>query len=400
MGQNAAFLSIFRAALQHRPLPDTMDEPWPEVLEIADRQHVYAIISEKLAELPGFCASVHYERALQKSVRYTLNQEKCEAQFLHLCGAMRAAGLHPLVMKGMACRVAYGDLGRLRPSGDEDMLIAPEEFPDAWQVLKSNGYQPAVRAKPTNVEQVHHVLFQHENGHVVELHVRPIGAEPEYLRQMDQYFDDAHKRAVTMVYKGVEFYTLCPTDHYLLLVFHMAKHFYSSGFGIRPLADMAVYYTRYSQEIQLADVYAALDGCRLMPLYRDLVHVANEELGFGLPVPGDAVCPERLLEHMLEGGVLGARDTTTWVSSLVVSAEVANGRRLGPTIWRLLFPSRSWALQVHPEYAGKPLKWLLYYPQRWLKGVRAMLGPGRTTPIRSLQRAQDRLELLHLYGME
>ena len=400
MEQNAAFLSVFRAALHRLPLAEIADELWPAVLEIADRQHVYALISEKLANLAAFCDSVHYERALQKSVRYTLVQENREAQFLHLYMAMREAGLHPLVMKGMVCRVAYGDLGRLRPSGDEDLLISAAEFWDAWQVLESNGYQPMSKAKPTNAELVHHVAFQHESGYAIELHVRPIGTEPAHLQRMDQYFDDAHKRAVTMAYKGVELHTPCPTDHYLLLIFHMAKHFYSLGFGIRPLADMAVYYTQYAREIQLADVYAALDACRLMPLYRDLVDIANGQLGFDLPVPGDAVCPDRLLAHMLDGGVLGARDTTTLVSSLMVNSKVSSGHRFGKSVWRVVFPSRERVLRAHPEYAGRPLKWLLYYPQRWMKGIRALLGPRRTTPIRSLQSAQNRLELLHLYGME
>lgn len=400
MEQNAAFLSVFRAALHRLPLAEIADELWPAVLEIADRQHVYALISEKLANLAAFCDSVHYERVLQKSVRYTLVQENREAQFLHLYMAMRKAGLHPLVMKGMVCRVAYGDLGRLRPSGDEDLLISAAEFWDAWQVLESNGYQPMSKAKPTNAELVHHVAFQHESGYAIELHVRPIGTEPTHLQRMDQYFDDAHKRAVTMAYKGVELHTLCPTDHYLLLIFHMAKHFYSLGFGIRPLADMAVYYTQYAREIQLADVYAALDACRLMPLYRDLVDIANGQLGFDLPVPGDAVCPDRLLAHMLDGGVLGARDTTTLVSSLMVNSKVSSGHRFGKSVWRVVFPSRERVLRAHPEYAGKPLKWLLHYPQRWMKGIRTMLGPRRTTPIRSLRSAHERLELLHLYGME
>lgn len=400
MEHNAAFLSVFRAALHRLPLPEIADELWPAVLEIADRQHVYAIISEKLAELPEFCNSVHYERALQKSVRYTLVQEKREAQFLHLYMAMCEAGLRPLVMKGMVCRMSYGELGRSRPSGDEDLLISSEKFLDAWQVLESNGYSPDVHDKPANVEQVHHVLFQHENGYVVELHVRPIGVELAQLRRMDRYFDDAHKRAVTTEYKDVKLHTLCPTDHYLLLIFHIARHFYSLGFGIRPLADMAMYYMRYSQEIQLADVYDALEECRLMPLYQDLVHVANEQLGFQLPLPGDAVCPERLLAHMLDGGVLGARDTTTWFSSRMVNTDVAAGHRLGATVWRLVFPSRKWVLQTHPECVGKPLKWLLVYPKRWMNGIRALFGPERTTPIQSLQSAQNRMELLRLYGME
>ena len=400
MEQNAAFLSIFRAALHRLPLPQIADKLWPAVLEIADRQHVYAIITEKLAELPGFCDSGYYERALQKSVRYTLIQEKREAQFLHLYMAMCEAGLHPLVMKGLVCRATYGELGRLRPSGDEDLLISSESFLDAWQVLESNGYQPSAQCKPAEVERVHHVAFQHKNGYAIELHVRPIGTEPAHLRRMDQYFDDAHKQAVTLAYKGVALHTLCPTDHYLLLIFHMAKHFYSLGFGIRPLADMAMYYTQYSQEIQLADVYAALKACCLMPLYQDLVHIANEQLGFELPLPGDAVYPERMLAHMLDGGAMGVRDTTTLVSSLMVNTDISTGHSIGATVWRLVFPSKEWALRARPEYTGKPLKWLLYYPQRWMRGICALLGPRRTTPIRSLQSAQNRLELLRLYGME
>lgn len=397
MEKQMAFLAVFRSALQHKIVPEIAQEYWADVLEIADRQHVYALIGEKLSEIPTFSASDTYEQVLRKSVRYTLEQEKREAQFLLLYRAMKEKGLHPLVMKGLACRAAYGTLGRLRPSGDEDLLIAPEEFWNAWQVLEDNGYHPTAKEKPRDVEQVHHVLFRSEQGYIIELHVRPIGLEPPFLQRMDRCFDGAHSRAVTMEWKGEALYTLCPVDHYLLLIFHMAKHFCSLGFGIRPLADMAVHYTQYANAIQLDEVYAALDDCGLMPLYSDLVHIANEHLGFSLPERDKTVAPEKLLEHMLDGGVLGGRNAAGLVSSVVVSGSMSEDHHLGKTLWHMVFPAREKLLQVHPEYAGKPLKWLIHYPRRWFRGMRAMMQGA--TPIRTLRCSRERLKMLRRYGI-
>lgn len=399
MNQQTAFMTVFGAALQRQPLPDIAAELWPDILEIADRQHVYALVSSKLAELPAFCASEHYERGLQKAVRHTLEQEKRDAQFLRLYKALKAKGLHPLAMKGLVCRAAYGELGSLRPSGDEDLMISPAEFWQAWQVLEECAYQPSAKEKPTCVERIHHVGFRNDGGHMVELHVHPIGVENSFLQRMDQCFDGAFSRATVLKWKGADVDTLCPTDHYLLLIFHLAKHFCSMGFGVRPLADIAVYSTRYAGEIRMEEVYAALEACRLMQLYRDLVYIANKQLGFCLPEAGEPLCPESLVAHMLDGGVLGPRNSTGLVTSVMVMSSFKEEHRFGKALWHVVCPSRKELLRVHPEYAGKPIQWLLHYPRRWMRGFRTMLGPGRTSPVRSLQSSRERLELLQRYGI-
>lgn len=397
MDQKTAFIAVFCSALQQRPMPMIPMELWADVLAMADRQHVYAMISEKMAEMPVFCAWEQYERVLQKAVRYTLTQEKREARLLWLLGKMQEAGLHPLVMKGMACRAAYGETGRLRPSGDEDLLISSREFSAAWNVLEACGYKAVAKAKPAHAEEVHHVLFEDENGNMLELHVRPIGLGNAVFRQMDAYFDGAHGRAVPMMWKGRTVFTLCPTDHYLLLIFHLVKHFYSLGFGIRPLADLAVYYTRYAGEIRQEEVYTALEACHLMPLYRDLVFIANRYLGFSLPEKGSALCPEELLAFMLDGGVLGKRNSTAVVASVMTNSSIEADHHPVKALWRMVFPPRENLLQAHPAYADLPLKWLLLYPRRWIRGAKMMLG--KTTPLRSLKSSRERLQFLRRYGM-
>lgn len=400
MDGKTAFLTVFRFALQHQPLPEIPEATWPEVLEMADRQHVYALIGDKMAEIPAFCESAFYEQVLKKAVRHTFDQEKRDAQFLRLYKAMKKSGLHPLVMKGLACRAAYETQGMLRPSGDEDLLISSREFQAAWKALEEMGYHAAIKDRPPDTEQVHHVLFQNENNYTIELHVRPVGVGNAFFKRMDRYLDDAHNRAVRMAWKGEEISTLCPTDHYLLLIFHMAKHLCGLGIGIRLVADMAVYYTRHVDEIQQEVVQAALDTCGLTLLYCDLVYIANHHLGFSLPETQAAVCPDQLLAHMLDGGVLGPRNTTGLVTSAVVQYSFANHHRPGKTLWRVIFPSRAQVLQHDPASQDKPLRRMMYYPKRWARGARILFHRNSASPLRSLQSTRERMHLLKRYGIE
>ena len=102
---------------------------------------------------------------------------------------------------------------------------------------------------------------------------------------------------------------------------------------------------------------------------------------------------------MLDGGVLGPRNSTGLVTSVMVMSSFKEEHRFGKALWHVVFPSRKELLRVHPEYAGKPIRWLLHYPRRWMRGFRTMLGPGRTSPVRSLQSSRERLELLQRYGI-
>lgn len=399
MDMETAFVSILCCALQGRPLIPVEEGLFASLLDRADQQHLFGMISEKLAEDPIFCSSALFERALQKNVRHTMEQKRRDTAFFKLYRAMEEKGLQPLVMKGMACRKAYGELGRLRPSGDEDLLVRPQDFEKARQVLLAEGYETGKGLKTIASEMVHHVVFQKNGGYTVELHVRPMGLETPFLRQMDRYFDDAFTRAVSFEYQGHRLYTLSPTDHYLLLIFHAAKHFMGQGFGIRLLADVAMFCQYYGRDICLADVEKALKACHLYPFYSDMVHLANRELGFSLPEAGKTVCPDVLRKEILKSGVFGEKSAISSLASIATRANIRH-KKAWKALWHMLFPARETVLIAHPEWKDKPLKRWMHYPKRWGQAARLVLFKGQASPLQSLRLSRERLQLMKRYGMQ
>lgn len=395
-----AFATVLRCALQEEKLPAVDESLWQPLLELAHAQHLFSIISEKLAELPAFCASALYDAALRRNVQHSMQQSQKDAAFFGLYRAMEEAGLRPLVLKGPVCRQAYGTLGNLRPSGDEDLMVPPADFARAWQVLEEQGYIPLKKLQDVDANTVHHELFHHESGHRIELHVHPIGVINSVLQRMDAYFDNAFERAVSVELPGSRVYTLCPTDHYLLLIFHAAKHFCGGGFGIRLLTDVAMFYRSQAKEIDMARVEEAMCACRLEGLYADMVYLANEKLGFALPEPGKTVCPQVLLDHMLESGVFGESNMTAALANTVTFSSIRHGSGTGKAFWKLVFPPKNQVELLHPELRNRPLKLLLYYPKRWLKATRMVLGVRGTSPVRSLVDSHKRLKLLKRYGIQ
>ena len=400
MDVKTAFAIVLRCALQEEMLPEMDEALWQPVLEMAREQHLFGIISEKLAELPAFCASALYDAALRRNVQHSMRQSQKDAAFFGLYRAMEEVGLRPLVLKGPVCRQAYGMLGNLRPSGDEDLMVPPADFARAWQVLEEQGYVPLKKIQDVDANTVHHELFHHENGHRIELHVHPIGVINSVLQRMDAYFDDAFERAVPVELPGGRVYTLCPTDHYLLLIFHAAKHFCGSGFGIRLLTDVVMFHRSQAKEIDMARVEEAIRACRLEGLYADMVHLANEKLGFALPELGKTVCPQVLLDHMLESGVFGESNMTAALANNVTFSSIRHGSGTGKAFWKLVFPPKNQVELLHPELRNRPLKLLLYYPKRWLKATRMVLGVRGTSPVRSLMDSHKRLKLLKRYGIQ
>ena len=122
-----------------RPLAE---EEWKELFRLAQEQHVLPIVVESIYGSNAFQSQPDSwrQQVIQKSIRITMGQTVRTSAFLELFEKMEQAGLHPLVMKGLACRVLYPSPDS-RPSSDEDLLVSPEEFSQAADFLKTQGFE-------------------------------------------------------------------------------------------------------------------------------------------------------------------------------------------------------------------------------------------------------------------
>ncbi len=171
-----------------------------------------------------------------------------------LQGALLAAGIRPLVLKGPAFSIAaYGRLG-LRHNRDLDLLIEKAELATACRVLAARGYgriEPAATASPVDLARWERrqkdMVFQHAGGQIIELHWR-LFDNPHLLPL-------PHPRdwlPVTLT-PNFAFETLPLALHLLFACIHGAHHAWSrlkwladvaAIFAQMPAAELAVFYER------------------------------------------------------------------------------------------------------------------------------------------------------------
>ena len=146
-------------------------------------------------------------------------------------GALEAAGIGSVLLKGAAIATWLYDDGAPRPYGDADVLVAPSDFDGAEAVLQGLGFR-LTRPGLSAVEEVGHARNWVRGRDVVDLHHRlwGVGAEPE--------------RAWPLLTAGTERLSLGGGTVAVLgppaRALHVALHAVQTGVGVaKPLDDLA-----------------------------------------------------------------------------------------------------------------------------------------------------------------
>jgi hypothetical protein len=201
--------------------------------------------------------------------------------------ALGPAGVSPLLLKGAAlARLIYPDPA-LRPMGDIDLLVAPDEIDRAGVVLAERGFvappQPHSRAAAK-----HRVFTRESNGVTVnvELHFRlesPNGKAESDPRTEWSRFDAS---ARPLVIGGRTARALGPTDGLRHLVRHLRAHVdVFTPLRLVWICDIVAFAERFVEEIDWAafrqadpDVVRVLG---LLDVVSPLAAAARERVGLG-----------------------------------------------------------------------------------------------------------------------
>ena len=104
-------------------------QDWAALFQLAQAHHVLPMIFEAVYACPA--ASSADAQLMQLAKRQTMQSVMRQAmktgEFLALMKHLQAAGVTPCVVKGIVCRSLYPHPDH-RISGDEDVLISPEQF--------------------------------------------------------------------------------------------------------------------------------------------------------------------------------------------------------------------------------------------------------------------------------
>lgn len=389
------FLHIAKAAVSGGELP-TEAVDWPAIFTLANQQKLLPILFEAVRKTPAAGENAPLFAAIkQQVIGQVLNQTVRSAEFTDLYGKLRAAGLHPVVVKGQLCSRLY-PLRDHRISADDDLFIPEGEFFACHETLLANGLTTDTPADelPTADE----VSYTKKDSPLyIELH-----------RHLFDSAEDAHDE-LNHFFVGIApvevdgFLTMPPHEHLLYLVLHAYKHFVRSGIGLRQFCDIGLWVRAYHDRIDWQRLHDQCASVHAATFAAAAFRIARTHLGidFDLPAPwNNDVDAEPLLHDALCGGVYGSNDLTRLHSSTVTLNAVKasrTGEKSG--VLRTVFPKREYLERRYPYLKKRP--YLL--PVAWVQRMVHYAGEKRSgadnSASGSIKLARERIELMKLYDI-
>lgn len=402
------FLNSLEAALRGaslEPQPELTEAEWAQMMTMAQSHHVLPMVFEAVFRLPGIENAPFFPSVKQQVRRQVMLQVLKTNEFLTLNRDLRAAGVRPLVVKGIICRNLYPNPD-LRQSGDEDLLIPPEQFPACHAALAACGMEPADPG--VDFEQAYEIPYGKPGSPLyLELHRYLFPPDSEAYGNLNRFFENA--QVCEEVIQGEPILTLAPTEHLFYLICHAFKHFLHSGFGIRQVCDIIMFARHDGNRI---DWERILENCRQIRAERftaALLRIGQLYLGFN---PEAACLPacwldiqvdeKPMLEDLLNSGVFGDAELSRKHSSTITLTAVADqnrgrGKRSG--ILKSLFPSAGALEKRYPYLKKYPFLLPVAWGARIVHYGSEIRSSRNNTAAGAVKIGTRRVELLKQYGI-
>lgn len=377
------FLEALKASLRKEQV--NWEEPmpvsdWLLLFRMAEVHHILPLIYEAVFRCPaalmledGVLAPFH-----EKTKRYVYTQVMKTNEFHMLSNYLAKKGMQPLVVKGIMCRNMYPEPD-YRLSSDEDLLIPEHEFAKYHETLLAYGLELAEPEK--DIWNAYEVPYVNPGRHLyIELHKHLFPPDSEAFGDLNLFFKNVHKDAITEVNSGQPIRSLCYTDHMFYLICHAYKHFLHSGFGIRQVCDIVMFANHYKGQIDWSKVYEQCTAISAVYFTIALFAIADNYLGFpradfDLSSEWDEIDIDEtdLLQDLLSSGIYGATDGSRIHSSnITLNAVIADkkGKTNHRGLLKTIFPpakrlkSRYTYLKRYPVLL--PIAWFdrLYHYRR------------------------------------
>lgn len=220
------------------------DVNWEYLLELAGRQGVKPLLYQSLQST---CPQAVPKRILQQLQNYfhanTIYSLFLTKELLFLLDFLDSKGIPAIPYKGpVLAASAYGKLS-LRQCGDLDILVEPQNFLKAKNLLIDQGYQPV---KPscflTEAQEIAYLqdrgeysLMRIDSKVFVDLHQR-ITAKHFFLFPLDFEFLWERRQVVSLARSKVV--NFCTEDLLIILCIHGSKHLWERLGWICDIAEL------------------------------------------------------------------------------------------------------------------------------------------------------------------
>ena len=404
------FLEILKAALSGQtPVidRDIPPEEWHELFQMARIHSLLPLFYEAVYDIPSVRREPELLASVKQGVRQlVIMQAMKTAEFLELNRHLQAAGIRPLVVKGIICRNLY-HMPDHRPSGDEDVLIPPEQFQQCHQAMLEFGMHTGELPEDSRSYEIPY----HKAGSplYIEMHRHLFPPDSSAYGDMNRFFEDVHQRSVAEELPEGTVYTLEPTDHLFYLICHAFKHFLHSGFGIRQVCDIVLYANKYGSRVDWTRILENCRAIRAENFAAALFRIGSNYLVFD---PDQASYPDiwrqipvnelPMLEDLLCGGLYGDASMSRKHSSSITLDAVAaqkQGRKAKNSLVASAFPSAASLEGRYPYLKKHPYLLPAAWCSRLWKYARETRQAQDSNVADALKIGSERIELMKEYGI-
>lgn len=389
------FLHIAKAAVSGGELPaENVD--WPAVFALAGQQKLLPIVFEAVRKMPAAAENAALFAAVkQQVIAQVMHQTMRTSEFAGLYQKLRAAGLHPIVVKGQLCSRLY-PLKDHRISADDDLYISDAEFMACHKQLLANGLTTDTPADElTTADEVSYT--KKGSPLYIELHRHLFDSAEDAHDELNRFFADLNPVEID------GFLAMPPHEHLLYLLLHAYKHFVRSGIGARQFCDIGLWARAYHAEIDWQRLHDQCESVHAATFAAAAFRIARDDLGieFDLPAPwSNAVDVEPLLHDSLCGGVYGSNDLTRLHSSTVTLNAVKSSRKgRKSTVLRTVFPEKAYLESRYPYLKKRPYLLPVAWAQRLAHYASEKRSGADSSASGSIKLAKERIELMKRYDI-
>ena len=389
------FLNIAKVAVSGGDLPAEKVD-WPTIFTLANQQKLLPILFEAVRKTPAAKENAAlFAVTKQQVIGQVLNQTVRSAEFADLYRKLRAAGLHPIVVKGQLCSRLY-PLKDHRISADDDLYIPDAEFLACHKQLLANGL--TTDTPIDELATVDEVSYTKEDSPLyIELHRHLFDSSEDAHDELNHFFADL---------KPVEingFLAMPSHEHLLYLILHAYKHFVRSGIGLRQFCDIGLWAREYHDEIDWQHLHDQCSSVHAATFATAAFRIAKDYLGidFDLPALWDSsIDVEPLLHDTLSGGVYGSNDYTRLHSS-TVTLNAVKASRTGEksSVLSTVFPKREYLERRYPYLKKRPYMLPVAWVQRIAHYASEKQSGTDNRASGSIKLAKERIELMKQYDI-
>lgn len=195
------FLEALKAALKNEQVEwnnKLEAQEWMDLFRMAEVHQILPMIYEAVYRSPaaGQADPQILAPAKAQMVRTVIMQTQKTGEFEPLYRYLRESGICPLVVKGIVCRNIYPNPD-YRISGDEDLLIRPEDFRKCHDLLREYGMQTSEQDMDAEeLESVYEVPYGKKGSLIyIELHKSLFPPESEAYGDLNRFFANVHEDA-------------------------------------------------------------------------------------------------------------------------------------------------------------------------------------------------------------